>query len=386
MYQILFKDIPVFNYELQNGFVQILNKKLMPFDIYLEEADDFDTRIQNNVNFYAWCVERILPLDREYIKEILNYYGFDQAVSDKERSKIAIACRCLSLNDCFWLKTVDENISWKDVNLFNNSLTNGVFEIALFGKSFTITNKELSTSDLTTSGKAPKAWQRTEEGTYLLKGDKNDSVLKETEASQILSALGIENVGYTKELFHNKPISKCKCFTNESIHFVKAQWFEIWCMNHDMSIIDYIEDNRMQFDRMNLADYLIGNNDEHSQNWGFIYNDDMEILSINPLMDYDHAFESHITSDCLPAKYVCLPGKRITQLDMAIEVVKKHPDWLRTDIDLSGYKYGSFVKERIDILKKELGIKKAGGESGDDGNATFNLDGDELSDDDGFGM
>ena len=107
---------------------------------------------------------------------------------------------------------------------------------------------------------------------------------------------------------------------------------------------------------MNLADYLIGNSDEHSMNWGFLYNDDMEILSINPLMDYDHAFESQITSDCLPARYLGLVGK--TQLDMAVEIVKKHPDWLKPDIDLSAYKYGSFVKERINVLKKELEMEE----------------------------
>ena len=351
MYQVLYKNIHVFDYEPSNGFVKIINDKYMPFDIYMEEGNDFDTRLQNITNFNSWCSERILPLDREYIKEILNYYDFSQATSDKERAKIAIACRCLSLNDCFWIKTSDENITWKDVNLFENTLKNSVFEVALFGKSFTITSKELSASDLTTGGKAPKAWQRIGAEFYLLKGNKNNSVTKEVEASQILNELGFENIGYNKDIFRGEVVSKSRCFTTESINLVKAKWFEIWCMNHNTSISDYIATYSTHFDRMNLADYLIGNNDEHALNWGFMYDNNMNIISMSPLMDYDHAFESSIVSDCLPARYL---GKSITQLDIAIEIVKAHPDWLKTDVDLSKYEYGAFVKERIMTLEKEL--------------------------------
>lgn len=350
MYQIFYKDIPVFTFDPQNGSVRILNEKYMPFDTYMEESDDFDDRFQNGINFNSWCSERILPLDREYIKEILNFYGFDQSISDRERAKIAIMCRCLSLNDCFWLKTPEESVKWADVNLFENSLKDAVFEIALFGNSPTVSGKELSASDLTTGGKAPKAWQRVGDDFFLLKGDKNDSVTKEVEASQILKKMGLENVGYTKELFRGRYVSKSKCFTNESVNLVKAQWFSIWCMNHDLAISDYIEDYRTQFDRMNFADYLIGNSDEHSLNWGFLYDNDLNIMSLSPLMDYDHAFESAPVSECMPARYL---GMSVTQLGMALEIVKRHPDWLITDIDLSEYKYGDFVKERIRILQKE---------------------------------
>ena len=370
MYQVLYKDIPVFDFNPKNGEVIIYNDKYMPFDIYMEMADDFDTRYQNNVNFNVWCSERILPLDREYIKEILNFYGFPQTVSDAERSKISIACRCMSLNDCFWVKDTTETITWKDVNLFKNSLKNGVFEIALFGSSLSITNKELSASDLTTGGKAPKAWQRVENDFFLLKGDKNDSVIKETEASQILRELGFDNIEYTKIKFNNQYVSKNKCVTDENINLVKAHWFEIWCMNHDQSIVDYIELYKTDFDKMNLADYLIGNNDEHPLNWGFLYDNNMNIIALSPHMDFDHAFESTMATECMPARYL---GLNKTQFAIALDIVKRHPDWLKDDIDLSKYKYGSYVKERIDSLKKELSFDKKPDDLDDDNSDDFGL-------------
>lgn len=353
MFEIFYKDILVFKIDIykSKGSILIVNEKYLPFDIYLEESEDIDDRINNMVNFNAWSASRVLPLDREYAKEILNYYGLTQGFTDADRAKIAISTRCLSLNDCFWLRDEKESLTWKEVNLFDNSIENAIFEVALFGKTSAITNTELINPDLTTDGKAPKAWLRENSSFYLLKGNKDDSVRKEIEASHILNTLGIQNVGYNLYYFNNEPVSRCKCFTNEFVNFVRADWYHIWCLNHDQDITDYIFKHKEAFDRMNLADYLIGNNDEHALNWGFLYDNNMSIISMNPLMDYDHAFESGLDSMCLPARFL---GINITQKEMALSIIKAHPDWILQDVDLSIYKYGSFVQERIDLLYKEL--------------------------------
>lgn len=102
---------------------------------------------------------------------------------------------------------------------------------------------------------------------------------------------------------------------------------------------------------MNLADYLIGNSDEHGQNWGFLYDNNFDVLSINPLMDFDHAFESDDNSICLPLRFL---GERSTQKEEAIKIVKRHPEWLSKSIDLSEFKYGDVVNERIELLRSAL--------------------------------
>ena len=63
---------------------------MMPYNLYLEEVpeDDIELRVQNLDYFYFWCASRVLTLDREYAKEILNSIGATQGSTDRE--KIAI--------------------------------------------------------------------------------------------------------------------------------------------------------------------------------------------------------------------------------------------------------------------------------------------------------
>ena len=361
MYEIYYKDLLVFKIgeETENdkrGCVNIINDKYLPFDIYLEESNDFDDRFNNAINFQSWCANRVLALDRTFAKEILNYYGLSQNITDASRAKIAITVRCMSLNDCYWLKRENEKITWEDVNLFQNSLENSILEVALLGKNFTITNNNFISPDISTDGKAAKAWLRKEDDFYLLKGDKADSVRREVEASQMLKKLGFANVIYEYDKFRDQIVSKCKCFTNDKINFTRAEWFSIWCINHDESIMDYILRYKELFDQMNLADYLIGNTDEHSQNWGFLYNNDRQILGLNPHMDFDHAFLGTPCEICLPMQFI---GIRKTQEEVAEEIIAMHPEWIENNIDFSEFYYGDFVKGRINHLKEYLQNKIA---------------------------
>lgn len=359
MYNILYKDIPVFDIQLgkpNTGYVKILNEKYLPFDIYVEESDDFDDRVNNIDNFKAWCSERILPLDRMYAKDILNALGYTQSTTISERAKIGIATRCLSLNDCYWLKAEDEDLEWSQVSLFNNSLENSIFEIALTGKSPTLTNTELVVPDVVTDGVAPKAWQRSGNDFYLLKGDVNDSVTRETEASEVLQQLGLNAVRYEKDFFKGAPVSKCLCFTNEEVNLVKAEWFALWCLNHDENTTDYIDKFSKDFDLMNIADYLVGNSDNHARNWGFLYNNSRDIIGLCPLMDYDHAFLSGDMSYCLPMYFL---GQKISQLDAAIDALAKYTSLQNklANLDLQNLKYADFVKRRADRLLSEISVK-----------------------------
>lgn len=77
-----------------NGLCKIYFKSFLPYNLYLEEEEDIDTRVNNITNFYFWCSSRVLTLDRKYAKEILNSIGVSQAVTDRERAMIALTYRC----------------------------------------------------------------------------------------------------------------------------------------------------------------------------------------------------------------------------------------------------------------------------------------------------
>ena len=183
VYEIMHMDRSVAKIN-DSGQCKIYYKSFMPYNLYLEEAEDIDTLVNNITNFNYWCATRILTLDRKYAKEILNSIGMLQAVTDKERAKIALSYRCASLTDVFWVKINKEKISFIDVNLYENHLDNTFIDIALRGKQYTVQNEYLA-RDLSTNGCFPKAWQRINDGFRLLKDGGSDAVERELLASQI---------------------------------------------------------------------------------------------------------------------------------------------------------------------------------------------------------
>ncbi|SFT62872.1 hypothetical protein SAMN02910301_2237 [Lachnospiraceae bacterium XBD2001] len=355
IYEICYKNQVAFTID-DGGKVEIMNSNLIPMDIYVEQSDDIDDRANNLVNFFTWAAERIVHMDRKYAKELLAFYGFDNASSLRERAKIGIATRCLSINDGFWVRKENESIKWEDVNLYQNSLNGSVFELPLVGKGFTV-SKETVTPDFYTDGTAAKAWRRERNDFYLLKADNgNDSVRKEYEASCILGRIfGNIITSYNLEQFQDKEVSVCKCFTTEDIHLVKADYYSIYRMNHGENFgIDLQTRWKNWLETMVLADYLVGNTDRHARNWGIMYScydDKFHVLGLSPIYDFDHAFEGKGNEVCQPYLFL---GKQMRLEDAAKEIITAKPhiaEFLVKIIPtLKEYKYGDYVKDRIAII------------------------------------
>ena len=70
IYEIMHMDRRVAKIN-DSGQCKIYYKSFMPYNLYLEEAEDIDTLVNNITNFNYWCATRILTLDRKYAKEIL---------------------------------------------------------------------------------------------------------------------------------------------------------------------------------------------------------------------------------------------------------------------------------------------------------------------------
>ena len=150
IYDIMHKDRKVARLD-ETGHTKIFYPSFMPYNLYLEENDDIDTLVNNITNFYYWCATRVLTLDRKYAKEILNSIGMQQAVTDRDRAKIALTCRCASLTDVFWVKEKKEQVSFDEINLYDNHLEHTFLDIALKGRQYTVQNRYLA-RDLSTSG------------------------------------------------------------------------------------------------------------------------------------------------------------------------------------------------------------------------------------------
>lgn len=306
------------------GNVTIIDETFMPYDLYLEKEDenDIDTMVNNLNNFYHWCASRVLSLDREYAKAILNSIGVAQAVTDRDRANISLSYHCVSLTDVFWVRKQGDEVCFKDINLYDNPLNEAVVEISLKGKQMTVTNQELA-PDLSTKGCFPKAWIRGEMGFKLLKDGGEDTVKKEILASQICQCFDIPQVKYRAGSYQGQLVSESDIVTSKEWSMVSKMAFDIYACNHELDTITVCEEiDPITFYGMNILDYLIGNTDRHPENWGFLVeNKTNKYVSLYPLMDFNQSFLSYDTID--GANCQTLFPRKLTQREAAIEAVKK---------------------------------------------------------------
>ena len=311
----------------EDGRCMIYYPSFMPYNLYFEKLNDFDSRVNNLNNFYYWCASRVLTLDRKYAKEILRVIGANQAVTDKDRAMIAVSYHGLTLTDVFWIKRAKEQITFDELNLYNHSLSDAFADVSLRGKDITLQNAELfitqeAAGDIGTVGVAPKAWVRKNGDFYLLKdGDERD-VDAELLASKIVGCFKVDYVPYEEDFFDGLKVSKCKIITSEQKSIVSFEFIDVYCANRDINKFEYVlKKDSYSYYMMNIIDYLIGNTDRHWGNWGFfVDNSTNKLQGLYSLMDFNKSFLSY---DTIEGAKCQTTDKKITQREAAIEAVKK---------------------------------------------------------------
>lgn len=303
------------------GEAHILNEKFLPYDLYLEEDVDFDTLLNNIDNFYHWCASRVLSLDRQYAKEILNSIGMAQAMTDRDRAKISLSYHCVSLTDIYWVKKREDNISYAKINLYDHSLNEAVVELSLRGRSMTVTNQELA-QDLSTKGCFPKAWIRKGKEFLLLKDGGEDVVQKELLASRLCQCFDFKQVTYEECFYAGQKVTQSRIVTTKERSIVSKMAFEIYAENHDLNVLEEcLRIDKETYYGMNILDYLVGNVDRHPENWGMLVdNETNDYISLYPIMDFNQSFGSYDTIDGANCQTV-YPSRK-TQREAAIEAVR----------------------------------------------------------------
>lgn len=312
----------------EDGRCTINYPSFMPYNLYLESSDAFDSRVNNLNNFYYWCASRVLTLDRKYAKEILCTIGASQAVTDKDRAMIAVSYHGLTLTDVFWIRAAGEKIEFSELNLYNHSLSDAFADVSLRGKDITIQNSELIMTkdvagDVGTPGVAPKAWIRQNGDFYLMKdGDERD-VEAELLASKIVGCFKIDYVPYEEDYFDDVKVSKCKIITSEDRSIVPYEFIDIYCVNREINKLEFVlKKDSYAYYMMNIVDYLIGNTDRHWGNWGFfVDNNTNKLQGLYYLMDFNKSFLSY---DNIDGALCQTTDRKITQREAAIEAVKKN--------------------------------------------------------------
>ncbi len=272
------KDINYAQYILKNFYI---------------ENDINDTIFRTNLS--EWFKGRGIPSWRDKLDLLLHrlnitapYELLDKAFG-------------LSLSDQYWLKPEGSNISYDDINFFDNDFDYAEFmEASLSNNSKTITKESsLRTPNNTTDGMLKKAWIIDNGIRYLLKGGYKNETLQpfnEVLASEICKRLGFTHVEYTLDTYKDMVVSKCPCFINKDTEFVTCHQIINDMERHD-SVEDYeeyikkledngIDDVREKVENMYILDFLIMNEDRHLNNFGIIRDvNTLEWIDVAPIFD-----------------------------------------------------------------------------------------------------
>lgn len=358
-WEVMHGDILVAHLD-SNGHAKIIESDFMPYDLWLEEPEDqddlVDTLVNNLTNFYFWCASRVLTLDRQYAKEILNSIGASQGRTDRERAQIALSYHCLTLTDIYWVREKGEDISFAKINLYENHLDNALVDVSLRGKSMTVVNAHLIADDISTSGVFPKAWIRKEDGFYLYKDGAKENVDTEILASRICRCFDCNQVSYELGEYEGTPISVSKLMTSLDHSIVTRAAFDIYAANFEFDPIEkIIALDAKGYYMMNIMDYLVGNTDRHWENWGLLMdNSTHKPIRLHDIMDFNQAFKSYDSIDGAMCQ-TTLP-RHISQRQAAIEAVKAVGLNQIAEVDMSWFgdklKEARMFEERLRVLRE----------------------------------
>lgn len=266
------------------------NEKYAPFGLIKNNEID-------KVEFNKWWKNRQIPASRKGLKEILH----NSNIYDKDNFDLLdLKAYCLSLSDQYWVKGINDNISFEDINFFDNEFSEDIGKI-LFNGGKTTLNLNLNTPDMTSNGNYEKRWKIINGERYLLKaGSKiyNQEPYNEVIATKLYERLlnKDEYVEYNIVYDSGRAISKCKNFITKDTELVPAwkinDYYEftndenkyehyIKCLNNIG-----IKDAQTSVNKMIVCDYIIANKDRHFNNFGVIRNvNTLEFINVCPIFD-----------------------------------------------------------------------------------------------------
>lgn len=258
------------------GELEILNEEHLPIPVIY--ARDRVGKLAD------WIHGRSIPRSREDLDELLAIYRVQtpEALSFKNLG--------LNLSDSYWFQPAEAELSWEDVNLFDND-----FEQLRF-----INPNDSYSPDASSNGALPKYWSISENNERLLykAGSKpfRQEPYNEHFASKVLDVLEIPHTEYHVEFIDELPYSVCRTFSSPSVEYIPAlDFIDVRKQRNNEGKLEHLlkcaeavgaSVGESSFDTMLSFDYLINNTDRHYGNFGFLRNPDtLEFSGIAPIFD-----------------------------------------------------------------------------------------------------
>ncbi len=273
----------------------------------------------------------------------------------------------LSLSDQYWIKPIDSDIKYSDINFFENDFEDFEFLEATFSnKGKSVSEESLMTPNNTTDGMLKKSWIIEDNKRYLLKGGFRNELLQpfnEVLGTMICERLGFDHVKYTLDIVKDKVVSKCLCFINVDTEYVPAyQIMSSKPRNFDVrdynNYIKSLEDKGIKsplekIENMYILDFLILNEDRHLNNFGIIRDvNTLKWLDVCPIFDNGQSLNVLGYDD--EEMIINGQGKLFYNVDSFDSIIKNIKNLKRIDID----KLNGVVEDFDELLHKYQEVTK----------------------------
>jgi len=314
----------------------------------------------------TWLCRRTAPMGRHFMRDLMFSLGLNMRDPDFHRKSLELSLG-LSLNDVYWVVPDGFSGAWKDSNLYENSFSKSMAEIAFTGFGVRATDEATTSPEMTTNGMLPKCWRRVGKEILLYKGGTASSVstsravglepYSEFYAAQVAEALGFSHVEYNLARFKGQLCSTCPIFTSNQIGYLPAA---------------QIPDRRQLFTDPRFAetflfDAIIFNTDRHLGNFGYLIdNDKNEIVGAAPIFDNGYGLfslmmlpENHVADDFTELQsYLC--GKHPALFDhwlgfpsLSLKSLGEQVERLR-GFRFHRHQHYNLPKDRLDLIERFL--------------------------------
>ena len=250
----------------------------------------------------SWWDRRSIPANRRGISEVLFRLGLT------DTKALLMDSMGLSLSDQYWVRPVGSDVSWEDVNFFDNPFSEDVGDL-LFGHDIRFGELNLSSPDITTEGNLKKRWKIFDGRRCLIKTGSSmtfQEPFNEVAASILMTAGGIPHTDYRLVYEDDMPCSVCEDFIDRDTELVTAHsvlrssdtpWESV--LDAYLGICDRSGlDITASVDRMIALDHIIANTDRHLNNFGIIRDaETLEWLSAAPIYDSGSSLGYDVPTD-----------------------------------------------------------------------------------------
>ena len=289
MYFIMYKDIPVMEFDLKNNQYKYLEINLLPIIIANIEPSWQAVQI--------FCNARCMSNNRKYRLKILKKCN----IEDYTDINICIEGKGLSLKDNYWIKKENSSDTWSLVNLYHNNFSNDISYTALTGEYNPNQNKYL-TGELTVRGNKAKCFYKNKDGIFLFKEETEEEIFAEIISSIIAQQMNLNAALYLKSNIYGKNCSVCKIKTSENIELIHARdflkYFNCKMNKNSMYYKFFYNLDKVNFIKMQLFDYITLNTDRNKDNFG-VKRVKGNLVGLYPIYDHDACFKGNLNSKYL---------------------------------------------------------------------------------------